>query len=97
MTGDLSASPLSVALAVSMVMLAAAFVLAAMRLIRGPSMPDRLIALDLGAILLLGLVAVHVVRTGYEVLLNVATGLALVAFLGTVALARYVESRGERR
>lgn len=93
----MSGSPLGVAMTVSMVMLAAAFILAAVRLVKGPSMPDRLIALDLGAILLLGIVAVHVVRTGYTFLLNVATVLALVAFLGTVALARYVETRGERR
>jgi multicomponent Na+:H+ antiporter subunit F len=93
----ISGSPLGVAIAVSMVILAAAFILVFVRLVRGPSMPDRLIALDLGAILLLGIVAVHVVRTGFALLLNVATILALVAFLGTVALARYVETRGERR
>lgn len=90
-------SPLGIAIIFSTAMLSAAFILTAVRLVRGPSMPDRLVALDLGAILLLGVVTVHVVRTGYALLLNVSTILALVAFLGTVALARYVESRGERQ
>jgi multicomponent Na+:H+ antiporter subunit F len=90
-------SPLVIALVISTAMLAAAFVLTAVRLVVGPSISDRLISLDLGAILLLGIVTVHVVRTGHTFLLNVGTILALVAFLGTCALARYIESRGERR
>jgi multicomponent Na+:H+ antiporter subunit F len=63
------------------------------RLVMGPSLPDRVVALDLIGILAVGLIAVYDIYTEQPVLLDAATVLALVAFLGTIAFASYVERR----
>ena len=61
------------------------------RLIRGPGNADRIIGLDLLSVLMVGLIALLSVFTGEAVFLDVAIAYALVAFLGTVAFARYLE------
>jgi multicomponent Na+:H+ antiporter subunit F len=64
------------------------------RLLRGPSFPDRVIALDVLGILVLGIVVVATILASTGVLLDVAIVLALVLFVGTVAVARYLEEGG---
>lgn len=71
-----------------------AFALAFVRLLRGPSLPDRVVALDLMAALAVGIMAVASVGLDAPALLQPALVLAFVAFLGTVAFARYVEKTG---
>lgn len=66
------------------------------RLVRGPSLPDRVVALDLTALLVVGVIATYEILTREPVLLDAAIVLALVAFLGTVGFARYLE-RGASR
>jgi multicomponent Na+:H+ antiporter subunit F len=66
---------------------------ALIRLIRGPSLPDRVIALDLLTTLTIGITASNAVATGITAYLDVAVILALVAFLGTVAFAYYLSWR----
>jgi len=58
---------------------------------RGPKSADRIIGLDLLSVLVVALVALLSVFTGEAVFLDVAIAYALVAFLGTVAFARYLE------
>jgi multicomponent Na+:H+ antiporter subunit F len=72
-------------------LLSIAIVLAFIRLVRGPTIPDRVVALDLLAALGIGVIAVYAIGTNVPVLLDVALILALVSFLGTVAFAYYVE------
>ena len=76
--------------------LMAALFLAIYRLVRGPGLPDRVVALDLIGVISLGLVLVLTIRTGEPVYLDVAIVLGIVAFLGTVAFARYLERVAER-
>ena len=78
---------------ISISMMAVAIMLAAFRLIRGPSLPDRVVALDLISILAAGITAIYAIASGQAVFLDVATILALVSFLGTVAFARYLEKQ----
>ncbi|HMO85469.1 MAG TPA: cation:proton antiporter [Lacipirellulaceae bacterium] len=68
--------------------------LAFFRLVRGPSLPDRVVALDLVGALGVGAIAAYDVATEEPILLDAATVVALVAFLGTIAFARYVERKG---
>jgi multicomponent Na+:H+ antiporter subunit F len=75
------------------VMIGAAVLLTFMRLARGPSLSDRVIALDLIAVLAVGLIAMLAFAAGQPIFLDAAIVLALVAFLGTVAFARYLERR----
>lgn len=67
--------------------------LAFYRLVRGPSLPDRVVALDLIGVIAVGVIAAYDILTEQPILLDAATVVALVAFLGTVAFARYVERR----
>lgn len=60
-------------------------------LIRGPKNADRIIGLDLLSVLVVALVALLSVYTQEAVFLDVAIAYALVAFLGTVAFARFLE------
>lgn len=70
--------------------------LCAARVARGPSLADRVIALD--TLLIVGVVGVGVetVRTGSGVYLDVLLVVSLVAFVGTTAVARFIERRGAR-
>ena len=74
-------------------MMGVAILLAAVRLIRGPSLPDRVVALDLISILVAGTIAIYAIASRQAVFLDVATILALIGFLGTVAFARYIEKQ----
>jgi multicomponent Na+:H+ antiporter subunit F len=71
-----------------------AMLLAFIRLVRGPSLPDRVVALDLITIQIAAMLAVDTIATGQSVFLDAAIVLALISFLGTVAFARYLERRG---
>lgn len=82
------------ATALALVLGGLAILLAFVRLVCGPSLPDRVVALDLIGVLAVGMIAAYDVATEQPVLLDAATVLALVAFLGTVAFARYVERKG---
>lgn len=74
-----------------MVMLAVA--LAFLRLILGPSLPDRVVALDLMTVLIVAFCGLFAISSGERAFLDVAIVLALIGFLATVALARFIERR----
>lgn len=84
--------PVLVALCVLLVSL----VLVVVRLGVGPSLADRVVALDVLAYIAVGVIAAYAVGTATPALLDAALILALVAFLGTVAFARFVERRPSR-
>lgn len=73
-----------------------AMLLAFVRLVRGPSLPDRVVALDLMATIVIGIVSVYSIATGQSAYLDVAVILALIAFLGTVAFAYYIQREESR-
>jgi multicomponent Na+:H+ antiporter subunit F len=68
--------------------------LCVLRAARGPSLADRVLAID--SLLIVGVVgvAVETARTGSGVYLDVLLVVALVAFIGTTAAARFIERRG---
>lgn len=71
-----------------------AMLLAFIRLIRGPSLPDRVVALDLIGILSVGFIAAYDMAVEQLVLLDAAIVVALVSFLATIGFAHYVWRRG---
>ena len=71
-----------------------AMLLTFVRLVQGPTLPDRVVALDLMGVLAVGMLAAYAVATDQPGLMDPAAVLALVGFLGTVAFARYLERRG---
>jgi len=80
-------------------MLAVAAVLIIVRIERGPSMLDRTVALDMLVGVVMAVIAIWSAATGRSDLVNVLVVLALVGFVGSVTLARFVavEPEDERR
>ncbi len=70
-----------------------AMFLALWRIIRGPTLADRVVALDLMATLAVGFITLYAVMAGQTMFLDIAIVLALIAFLGTVAFAYFIEKR----
>ena len=68
-------------------------IFAFIRLLQGPALPSRVIALDMLAVLGIGIIVIYAVIANQPVFVDVASVLALVSFLGTVAFAAYVERR----
>lgn len=85
---------LGFAITVALILIVGALILTFVRLVRGPSLADRVVALDLLAILAIGFIALRVLATGATVYLEIAIALGLVAFLATVFFARLIERRG---
>ncbi|EMR13835.1 Na(+)/H(+) antiporter subunit F [Methylophaga lonarensis MPL] len=77
-------------------MLSAALLLGFIRLAKGPSLPDRVVALELVASIVAGIVGVHAIDTGVASFLDVAIVLALTAFLAAIGFARFLERGGPR-
>ena len=78
------------------VLLSIALLLGFWRLYLGPTLPDRVVALELIASLTIGFIAVYVVSSGRTPFIDVAMVLALTAFLAAVGFARYLEKGGHR-
>lgn len=75
--------------------LGAAFLCFAFRLLRGPTLADRVIAIDGMLMVGLGLIVVQAEDTGRGAFLQVAIMLTLVGFIGTAVVARFIEGQGE--
>jgi multicomponent Na+:H+ antiporter subunit F len=86
-----AASPVAASAKLGLAILTLSMVLVLFRLIRGTRGADRIIALDLLSILVVAFVALYAVFSGDAVYLDIVISYALVAFLGTVAFARYIE------
>lgn len=82
-----------VAVGVVLPVLVVTVVLAFISLARGPSLPDRVVALDLMTTVGISIIAIYAIATDQPVVLDVATVVALISFLGTIAFAYYIERR----
>jgi multicomponent Na+:H+ antiporter subunit F len=79
---------------ISFGILTVAFILTILRILRGPTLPDRVLALDMLVSVGIGYIAVVAIKTGFSLYLDIAISLGLVGFLGTVAFARFIMHRG---
>ena len=79
---------------IALAMLAAAAGLTFIRLVKGPTLPDRVIAIDLIGVLLVCLLVLMAGATAQQAFLDVAMVVALISFVGTVAYAQYIEREG---
>lgn len=64
------------------------------RIVKGPTLPDRIVATDLLGVLVVGLIVVLAGWSGVRATLDAAIVIALIGFVGTIAYATYVE-RGD--
>jgi len=85
------------AVEISFALIVAALVLGFIRLFKGPSLPDRIVALDMMTIAIVAFCGLASIRYEQPAFLDVALVLALVGFLATVALGRFAERIVARR
>ncbi len=84
---------MSNAIMVYFALLAAGSYLCLYRLIKGPTAPDRTVAIDILGINLVGFCALLSIWTGEDFYIGVALAWALLSFIGTLALAKYLEGK----
>lgn len=75
------------------IILVLGLILAFTRLLRGPSLANRVVAFDLMTTIGIGIIAVYSVLTNQPIFLDIAIVLALISFLSAVAFAYYLERR----
>jgi len=63
------------------------------RIGRGPSAPDRTVAIDILGTLVVGFCCLTAVWQGQDYYMNIAIAWALISFVGTLALAKRLEGR----
>jgi multicomponent Na+:H+ antiporter subunit F len=84
---------LQVCVVIGLAILVLAFLVISVRIIVGPTLPDRVLALDMLAATAIGFIAIMAIKTRYFLYLDIAIALGLVGFLATVAFARFVLRR----
>jgi multicomponent Na+:H+ antiporter subunit F len=82
---------LDVSVQIAFILLSMAFICALIRFLLGPDLTDRVVALDLIAMIISAFVVVYMLDAGQPLLLDVVVVTALITFFGTVAFARYLE------
>lgn len=63
------------------------------RIARGPSAPDRTVAIDILGTVVVGFCGLLAVTTGQDFYMNIAVAWALLSFIATLALAKFLEGR----
>lgn len=92
----MTTTPVGVMAAVVLAVLALSGVLAFFRIVRGPTLPDRVVAIDLIATVAVGILGTCAIAFDEPALLQPALVLGLITFIATIAFARYVERTGPR-
>ena len=77
----------------ALALLSASFLLTIYRVLKGPTLPDRVLALDTLVVVAIGFIAVLGIKTGFTLNVDIALALGLVGFLATVAFARFILGR----
>ena len=79
----------------ALVMVSAALLISFVRLVCGPTLPDRVVAVDLIGVCSVGLMVLGAAASGERAFLDAAVVIALLGFLGTIAYARYAERENQ--
>ena len=81
---------LHLASTITMVVLFVAMLIVVVRIVVGPTLADRVLALDSLTVIAMSVVGTMAIQTGFTLYLDIAIALALVGFLATIAFARYI-------
>jgi multicomponent Na+:H+ antiporter subunit F len=93
-----SATTLAAAVDIAIILLIVAMLVTTLRVVLGPTLADRVLALDQLVAIVIGFIAVVAVKTGFGLYIDIALALGLVGFLATAAFARYIQvTRGPRQ
>lgn len=86
---------LDLCLTVALALLCLALILTVVRIWKGPTLPDRVLGLDVLTQSAVGFIAVIGIDTGFTLYVDVAIALGLVGFLATISFARFIMARGD--
>lgn len=86
---------LDISLSIALLLIGIAFLLTIVRIWKGPTLPDRVLGLDVLTAGSIGFVAVIGIDTGFTLYVDVAIALGLVGFLATISFARFIMVRGD--
>ncbi|SDN05419.1 monovalent cation/H+ antiporter complex subunit F [Vreelandella arcis] len=87
---------MSTVILLSLALMCLALCLSFVRLFKGPSLPDRVVALELFSSILVGTIGLIAIATDVASLLDVAIVMALMAFMAAIGFARFLERGGAR-
>lgn len=82
---------IEIATHIALVTLSVALLITVVRLVKGPTLPDRIVAMDLIGVLVVSLIVVLAASSRVTATLDAAIVIALIGFVGTIAYATYVE------
>lgn len=85
---------ISSAVTIAYLLISLSFLIIFIRLVRGPTLPDRVVALELMATLTLAYIGIYSIDSGKDHFLDVCLVIALTSFLAAIGFARYLEKRG---
>ncbi|SIR16644.1 multicomponent Na+:H+ antiporter subunit F [Rhizobium sp. RU20A] len=88
------AALIDMATSAALVILSIALLLTVVRIVRGPTLADRVLGLDMLVAVAIGMIAVIALRSGFTLYIDIAIALGLVGFLATIAFARFILARG---
>ncbi|MER0238754.1 cation:proton antiporter [Fulvimarina sp. MAC8] len=78
-----------------LVLMGLSFLLTTVRIIIGPTLPDRVLGLDMLTSVSIGFIALIGINTGFTLYVDIAIALGLVGFLATIAFSRFILARGQ--
>jgi multicomponent Na+:H+ antiporter subunit F len=82
-----------VVLIITISFLLAALVLAFVRLLRGPSINDRIAAMDVIAVVVMAFILTYSIMVNKAIYLDLPVIISLISFIGTVAISTYLKHR----
>lgn len=82
---------------IALFILVTAFVIALIRLLIGPSLPDRVISLDLMFLLVMGIIICFIFISKEIVYIDMVPIIALIIFLGTITIAKYLKETKRKK
>ncbi|MCF8307911.1 MAG: hypothetical protein K9I68_02765 [Bacteroidales bacterium] len=63
------------------------------RIIRGPTVADRMVGIDIFGILVVGICAIMAITTDRMFLLDIGIAWVILSFIGTLTLAKYLSGK----
>jgi multicomponent Na+:H+ antiporter subunit F len=82
---------LTFSLNIALIIMSISILVCFIRVIKGPTMPDRVVALDTIGITLIGLIGIVMIIQNTLAYAEVILVIAILAFIGTIALAKFIE------
>jgi len=81
---------LNISLLISFLLLMFALIISLSRLIKGPAIYDRIVALDLIASIVMGFILLYSMMVNKSIYFDIVIVISLISFIGTVSISTYL-------